>query len=45
MKRGFPNIVQRATDGTSICNFMMENSHQECRIGDTLLLNFSILKY
>ena len=24
---------------------MMENSHQECRIGDLLLLNFSIFKY
>ena len=28
---------------SSIYNFMMENSHQECRIGNLLLLNFSIL--
>ena len=29
---------------SSICNFMMENSHQECRIGDLLLLNFSTVE-
>ena len=50
-KRGVPNSVERCYVAmpTSSKKFdlqlMMENSHQKCRIGDLLLLNFSILKY
>ena len=51
MKREVPNSAERCYVAmpTSSKKFdlklMMENSHQKCRIGDLLLLNFSILKY
>ena len=50
-KRGVPNSAERCYVAmpTSSKKFdlqlMMENSYQKCRIGDMLLLNFSILKF